>query len=178
MFASRLDIIPATIPHLERLIESDAAFHEAFGWRVVEGYNEFPDALVFSLEHLRAGLVEPAWWTHLFVLRATSELVGLGGYKGPPSAGMVEFGYAIAPAYRGQGFALEAATLLVDRAFAEPAVSRVIAHTLGEPNTSTRILQRCGLMMTGEIIDPDDGPIWRWELQRSAYNGKPMLREG
>ncbi|MBX3413892.1 MAG: GNAT family N-acetyltransferase [Pirellulales bacterium] len=169
--SARLAIIPATAEHLERLIEGEAAFHAAFGWRVVDDYNEFPEALVFSLNHLKARQVEARWWTQLFILTETAELVGLGGYKGAPVEGVVEIGYAIAPQYREQGLATEAARVLIARAFAEPVVSRVIAHTLAEPNASNRLLQRCGLKLAGEIVDPDDGPIWRWEIDRAAYNG-------
>lgn len=170
MSHTRLDVIPATIPHLERLLEGSDAFEAAFGWRVVETYNDFPEALVFSLDHLKAGRVEPRWWAQLFILRETAELVGLGGYKGSPVNGVVEFGYSIVPTYRRQGLATEAARVMIARAFEEPAVSRVIAHTLAEPNASNRLLRRCGLTMTGEVVDPDDGPIWRWEIERAAYN--------
>lgn len=173
--SARLAVIPADIEHLERLIEGDEAFLAAFGWRVVDDYNEFPEALVFSLNHLKARQVEPRWWTQLFIMPETSELVGLGGYKGAPVEGVVEFGYSIAPKYRGQGLATEAARVLIARAFAEPVVSRVIAHTLAEPNASNRLLQRCGLQMTGAVVDPDDGPIWRWEIDRAAYNGPVPL---
>lgn len=169
--STRLEIIPATIEHLERLIEGDNAFYAAFGWHVAETYNEFPEALVFSLNHLKARQVEPRWWAQLFIHTENAELVGLGGYKGAPVDGVVEFGYSIAPKYRRQGLATEAARVMLARAFAEPTVSRVIAHTLAEPNASNRLLQRCGLRMTGEVVDPDDGPIWRWEIDRAAYNG-------
>ena len=41
----------------------------------------------------------------------------------------------------------------------------VTAHTLAEENASTKVLQRCGFTRTAELIDPDEGPVWRWELQ-------------
>jgi RimJ/RimL family protein N-acetyltransferase len=46
-------------------------------------------------------------------------------------------------------------------------VRRAIAHTLPEANASGRVLAKCGLRFVGEVIDPEDGSVWRWERQRS-----------
>jgi hypothetical protein len=32
-------------------------------------------------------------------------------------------------------------------------------------NASTRILERIGMTLIGEVVDPDDGLVWRWETQ-------------
>ena len=40
--------------------------------------------------------------------------------------------------------------------------------TLAELNASTTVLQRCGMTKVGELVDPDDGPIWRWEVRRAG----------
>jgi hypothetical protein len=32
-----------------------------------------------------------------------------------------------------------------------------------EINASARVLEKSGFQKTGEIIDPEDGPVWRWE---------------
>jgi len=37
-----------------------------------------------------------------------------------------------------------------------------IAHTLPEPNASTRILEKVGLRRDGEARDPEVGVVWRW----------------
>ena len=41
----------------------------------------------------------------------------------------------------------------------------VRAHTLPEPTASTRVLAKCGFHFVGDIVDPDYGPIWRWESE-------------
>ena len=38
------------------------------------------------------------------------------------------------------------------------------AHTLAQPSASTHVLERLGFTRTAEINDPDDGPIWHWQL--------------
>mgnify|MGYP006144882195 CR=1 FL=1 len=52
---------------------------------------------------------------------------------------------------------------LVSTAAESDSVTQVIAHTLPELNASGVILTRNGFTRTGEVIDPDDGPVWRWE---------------
>ena len=37
------------------------------------------------------------------------------------------------------------------------------AHTLPTPNASTRVLAKCCFQYIGEVIDPEDGLVWRWE---------------
>jgi len=96
-------------------------------------------------------------------------VIGLADFKGPPDAdGVVEIAYGIVPAYRGQGLATEAAQALVKYAFASGRVPVVRAHTLPERNASTRVLARCGFKRVGEVVDPEDGLVWRWEKEEEA----------
>ena len=96
--------------------------------------------------------------------------MGLGGFKGPPSAeGVVEIGYAVAPAFRCQGLATDATTQMLERAFADPTIRAVDAHTLGTENPSTRVLQRTGFRKIAELSDPTEGPIWHWRLERTEH---------
>jgi ribosomal-protein-alanine N-acetyltransferase len=94
-------------------------------------------------------------------------VVGSAGFKGPPdSSGTVEIAYGIASSIEGQGYATEAAATLVAFAFAAPLVELVRAHTLPAANASTRVLIKCGFRQVDSIVDPDDGPVWRWERRR------------
>lgn len=68
-----------------------------------------------------------------------------------------------APQFAGQGYATEAATALVRFALASGQVRLVRAHTLPVANASTRVLLKCGFRHVGEVIDPEDGLVWRWE---------------
>ncbi len=106
------------------------------------------------------------WWMHFIIHEANRRLIGLGGFKGQPAGGQVEIGYEIAPGYRGRGLATEAARGMIDHALAHPTVDHVLAHTLPADSASTRILKRLGLRFVEALDDPDDGPIWRWRLDR------------
>ncbi len=107
-------------------------------------------------------------WTHGFslVLRESETLVGTAGFKGPPAAdGIVEIAYGVSPEYQGKGYATEAAQALTEYAFDSGKVRVVRAHTLPEANASRRVLTKCGFRRIGEVIDPEDGLVWRWEKQ-------------
>ncbi|MCI0632864.1 MAG: GNAT family N-acetyltransferase [Actinobacteria bacterium] len=160
--SAALVVVPATVEHVEALIAGDAVFEDRFDLTVVPGYLDFPGVL----EPTRRGLLEgadPEWGSHLFIDLAANELVGLGGYKGPPVEGGVEIGYSVAPSRCRRGYATSAARELIERARAA-GVTLVRAHTLPEPNPSTRVLERCGLRHVGNVIDREDGFVWQWEL--------------
>ena len=105
-------------------------------------------------------------WLHGFsvVLRENEAPVGSAAFKSPPmDGGVVEIAYGIAPEYQGRGFATEAAEALTAFAFESGLVRVVRAHTLPESNASARVLTKCGFRCLGEVIDPEDGLVWRWE---------------
>jgi ribosomal-protein-alanine N-acetyltransferase len=106
-------------------------------------------------------------WIHGFAIvhQSTRQTIGSCAYKGPPdSAGMVEIAYGVDPSHRGRGYATEAARALTSHAFSYPDVRTVRAHTLPHENASTRVLTKCGFTFAGQVIDPEDGPVWRWEI--------------
>jgi RimJ/RimL family protein N-acetyltransferase len=89
--------------------------------------------------------------------------VGLCAFKtAPDEAGTVEIAYMTFPAFEGRGHATAMAASLIRLAF-EAGAPLVIAHTLPEENASTRALRRNGFIFAGEVIDPEDGLVWRWE---------------
>jgi len=98
------------------------------------------------------------------VERDTGSSVGSCGFKGPPDAdGMVEVAYGIEPDQRGRGYATEAATALTSFAFASGRVGVVRAHTKPDNPASERVLAKCGFERIGDVMDPEDGLVCRWE---------------
>ena len=110
-------------------------------------------------------------WRHGFsmVHRETGCNVGSCGFKGPPADGFVEIAYGIEPEHRCKRYATEAAEALTSFAFAQN-VPLVRAHTFHEANASTRVLTKCGFLRIGEVIDPEDGLVWRWERHREQQH--------
>ena len=118
----------------------------------------------------------PDPWIHGFALvhRERDIVIGQCGFKGSPTPdGVVEIAYGISPAHQGNGYATEAANALVAYAFGSGLVRLVLAHTLPEPNASTRVLAKCGFRNVGEVVDPDDGVVWRWEKLNEASDDVP-----
>ena len=161
---ARLVLRSSTPLELEQLGTDSSTFEHTTQLRVTTGYLEFPDALAWALRALRERPADAEWTAPLlFIHRADRALIGFGGFKGPVDTdGAVELGYGIAPAYRRQGFATEAALAMLAHARTFPAIHTVLAHTLPERNESTRVLERCGFTLAGTLTDPTDGVVWRW----------------
>jgi RimJ/RimL family protein N-acetyltransferase len=139
-------------------------------------------AMIEAMSPEERAEVSPAWlaqlnasatqdpWTHGFSieLRECGAVIGKAAFKGPPTAdGVVEIAYGVDPDHQGKGYATEAAGALTAFALASGQVRTVCAHTLPEPNASTRVLTKCGFSFIGETIDPEDGLVWRWEKCRA-----------
>ena len=149
------------------MIKSEEAYEHMIGHKPACGLRDFYVSDDVSSEFLASLKTanETDVWTHGFaVVHLESRLViGSCGFKGPPSQeGAAEIAYGIVPDYQRRGYATEAALALVDFAL-DNGVRLARAHTLPEENASTRVLTKCGFNYVGEVIDPDDGPVWRWE---------------
>jgi [ribosomal protein S5]-alanine N-acetyltransferase len=156
----RLKLVPQTREEARRQIEEMAPHERA----------EVSAQWLARLEG--SNPIDP--WIHGFriVDRVSGGAIGSCGFKGPPGAdGAVEIAYGVAKEHERRGYASEAAEALVKYAFDKEEVQVVRAHTLPEPNASTRVLKKCGFRCVGEVIDPEDGLVWRWERIKSESTG-------
>ena len=165
---SRLTLLPSSPEYLLALIEEPKRFERLLELRAAEGLRNFFVSGDVSPEWLAAlrRSTGPDPWRHGFLVvdRESGWVIGMAGYKGAPdSTGMVEIAYGIVPSREGRGYATEAAAALVRFASAHEQVRLVRAHTLPLTNPSTRVLQKCGFRQVGTVVDPEDGPVWRWE---------------
>ena len=97
-----------------------------------------------------------------YLAEADGAVIGTCAFKSAPtSAGEVELAYMTFPAFEGRGHATEMIALLA--AIADSAGVLPIAHTLPEENASNKALRRNGFTFDGEVDDPEDGLVWRWE---------------
>jgi [ribosomal protein S5]-alanine N-acetyltransferase len=165
---AHLRLLPYSPEHLLALIEGEEHFEQGFGLPAAEGMRAFLVSDEVSpawLERLRASVVADPWVFGFAVVHRESGLViGSAAFKGPPDDdGVVEIAYGIVPVFQGQGYATEAARALIAYAFGSGRVRLVRAHTAPTPNASTRVLAKCGFQYVGEVVDPEDGRVWRWE---------------
>ncbi len=163
----RLNLIPTELKHFEAFERNENELAEMLDVEFADGWLVIPEAISFSHEFLKNNPDAANWWMYFFIHHDHHKLVGNGGFKGKPNdVGMVEIGYALAPAYRGKGLATEAAEGLINFAFFYPKVQTVQAHTLAEENESVKVLRKVGMILVKELNDPEDGDIWQWQLKR------------
>jgi RimJ/RimL family protein N-acetyltransferase len=160
-------LVRADLRLMDAALVGDDALGEALEHDVAAGWATFTGALKPARDALAADPEGAAWGTRFFVDGDPPELVGWGGFKGPPQAGVVELGYEIAECRRGRGIATAAVRAMLAEAFADEAVSAVIAHTLPQRNASNRVLEKVGFAFDDETLEDGD-VVWRFVLTRPA----------
>jgi RimJ/RimL family protein N-acetyltransferase len=168
---TRLTLHPWSPAQILTLIDEPDQFAERAGFTLAAGLRDSfigPEVSPAWVAALRAASGPDPWLGFFAVPRESNVIIGTIGFTGPPTAeGVVEVAYGFAPAFQGQGYATEATAAVTAFALGAPGVQRVRAHTLPEANASTRVLTKCGFQRVDEVIDPQDGLIWRWERRVS-----------
>lgn len=123
------------------------------------------DALPVFLEWIEAAPDRVGWYVWYAMMRAPHEaldmlasevgdiLMASGGFKGPPQDGVIEIGYSVLPRFQGQGYATEMVGALIDWAFAQEGVTRIVAETTADNVASLRLLHRLGFMQSGPAVE-------------------------
>ncbi|WP_370151536.1 GNAT family N-acetyltransferase [Streptacidiphilus sp. EB129] len=149
------EILPAEAENLA------AGGSGGIGWVPDGPYRGTRDACTGMTRAVQAGGYEPAWGVFAIIRLEDGAAVGGIGFHGPPSDGVAEIGYDLAASARGNGYATEAARLLVARALARPGVSHLIAHTEPGNTASQAVLTRVGFERDG--VGADD--LYRFVLR-------------
>ncbi len=163
-------LVRASLDLMDAALADDDSLAKALGFDVAAGWATFREALQPTRDALAARPRGCAWGTRFFVTDDPLELVGWGGFKGPPEDGVVELGYEIAEARRGRGLATAATRAMIAEAFADRRVTAVTAHTLAERNASNRVLEKVGFQYDGQAQE-DGEAVWRYSTTRSASGG-------
>jgi [ribosomal protein S5]-alanine N-acetyltransferase len=153
----RLDLVAATVEHLQAEIESSAQLGRLLNATIPDDWppGEYDrPAIEFFRDRLMQAPAAVGWFTWYAIERAggnrPARCVGAGGYFGPPDLdGTIEIGYSIAAPHRGQGFATEMVRALVGSALSLSNVFQVIAHVHSENLPSVKVLEHCGFSRTG-----------------------------
>jgi RimJ/RimL family protein N-acetyltransferase len=92
-----------------------------------------------------------AFGSYQLIRRADGHVIGDVGFMGPPDAtGAVSVGCAITEDARGQGYATEALSALLEWARGQSGLTCVLADTTRSNLASQRLLERVGLHRVGE----------------------------
>ena len=163
-------LLPIEADLAERLGEDSGRFRRHYGASVAaEDAPVVREVVEQTLGMLPNEPRDARWGGYLTVDDRSGLVVGSCAFKGPPTEdGTVEIAYYTFGPYEGQGYAKAMARALISSALSSPRVRRVVAHTLPESNPSTSVLRSVGMRFVDEVRDPEDGPVWRWQLEREA----------
>jgi RimJ/RimL family protein N-acetyltransferase len=167
----RMTLIPATLPMLRAELTRPEEFSRLLEAEVASPWppplnNEASNQ--WMIRQLEQNPETGGWGMWYYLLRRSGGqrpiLIGNGGYKGAPTSdGTVEIGYSIVESYQRKGLGSEAARGLVDHAFRDPSVKRVIAETFPHLVPSIGVLMKNGFHLTG--LGSEEGAI-QFELKR------------
>jgi RimJ/RimL family protein N-acetyltransferase len=115
------------------------------------------------VRRLAAHLLRDGYAGGQWMMVAGGEVVGLCGFKTPPSAdGEVELGYSVAASRRRRGHATAAIGAVLEAAQHDPALRVIVAVTAVDNIASQCVLERNGFERVGTHADPDEGEAVLW----------------
>lgn len=88
-------------------------------------------------------------------------------------AGEYDIGYRLARSVWGKGYATEVSRALVERGFADPAVTAIVACVTIGNAASCRVLEKVGLHRVSEFLMPGfDMPAAKYALTRAEWESR------
>lgn len=122
---------------------------------------------------------QKGWWLWLVIAKSANDtetankqrmLVGTAGYKGPADeTGSVEVGYSVVPSQQRRGYATEAVSRLIERAWEFPEVKQILGETLPHLTPSIRVMEKLGFNFIG--TGSEEGVI-RYVLMRGVTDSE------
>jgi ribosomal-protein-alanine N-acetyltransferase len=125
----------------------------------VEEAQVFMDAYTETYRRYRCG----RWGMEL---KSTGELVGWCGLKFHPNEQVHDVGYRLFKKHWGKGYASEACMRTIEYGFKDMNLARIVAHARKENVASLRVLEKCGMKITGEGQECG-GEIYVFQITRS-----------
>jgi [ribosomal protein S5]-alanine N-acetyltransferase len=169
----RVTLRRASIAELQAAVAGGTAFAELTGLEAPEGWPEKSAMFEYAISQLLLHPQDAEWWVYLF-LDESGQLVGSGGYHGPPVDESVEIGYEIAREFRKHRLGTAAVIELVVKAFdSGDDVQTVIAETEVKTNASVKILKGMGFRCIGTFYDEgyDENQL-EWRLDRTRFSDR------
>lgn len=174
----RLSLRLMTVEFLEASLQGDRERAEALlGLKVSPDWFRERDLMKIRLDDCRAGPAYAPFSLRGIGLVSSGAMVGHIGfhtrpdpaYLRPFAANGIEFGYTVYPAYRRQGYALEASIGMMRWAAREHAVERFVASVAPTNSASTALVKKLGFVRVGEHDDEVDGLEYVYVLE-----GEPL----
>lgn len=126
-----------------------------------EEYEIGPHITMF-LEKLREDSTQFGWGVWLVINKENNTIIGDIGFKGKPnSENTVEVGYGIIPSAQNKGYATEAVKEIINWAFTNDDVDKVVAECLHDNIPSIKVLEKLNMNKIGTVND-----MLKWELKK------------
>ncbi|MCI1591232.1 GNAT family N-acetyltransferase [Heyndrickxia oleronia] len=126
-----------------------------------EAYEIGPHITMF-LEKLREDSTQLGWGVWLVIIKENNTIIGDIGFKGKPnSENTVEVGYGIIPSAQNKGYATESVKEIINWAFTNDDVDRVVAECLHDNIPSIKVLEKLNMNKIGTVND-----MLKWELKK------------
>jgi [ribosomal protein S5]-alanine N-acetyltransferase len=159
--------VHADLPAIHQLLDHDLADSEMGneGQQSLDARRQWLDWTVLNYDQL-AKLYQPPYGDRAVVLKDEGTLIGACGYVpclGPydqipalragngraPGVGTTEFGlfWAVAPSRQRRGYATEAGQALIDYAFDQLSLGRIIATTTYDNAASLAVMRKLGMTL-------------------------------
>jgi len=104
--------------------------------------------------------------------RATGAFLGRVGPLQPPGYPGFEIAWGLAPAARGKGYAVEAASAAIDWSFAHVPLDRIVSLIHPRNRASQRVAERLGERRTDAQFAPFREPCDIWEMRREDWSAR------
>jgi ribosomal-protein-alanine N-acetyltransferase len=173
LLTSRLELVAATVelakaeinnlPLLAHLLDTPTPAN----WPPPLNDEHSQQHFLASLQNAEAN--DAGWNLWFCIRREPRELVGNAGFKGSPTDGLVEIGYSMLETHQRHGYATEAVQALIDWAFQNRGVQRVVADTLPGLTPSIRVMEKSGFVFIGDGPMEDGMRTIRYELIRARF---------
>lgn len=164
LHTARLDLVPFDLDFCRAVLAGDRAF--AAEWLgadlgVWPGTDEADGFFPIVARALREDSSVARWWGRAVIVRMFGTVAGSVGLKGQPRDGRVEVGWGIERAFRGQGYAREAARAVIADAFGHREVREVVAHIDPANAPSVRVAEGIGMhRATATVAQHTDPSLW------------------
>lgn len=186
------DTIDTLILESDRLIlralrprDADAIAHHVNDWDVVRytAMIPFPYERQMAVDFIasQAALPRRGSFNLAITRKSDGQVMGCIGLIRIAEADEAELGYWLGRGFWAQGYATEAVRLLIDFAFADLGLRRVLASAVPTNKASHRVLEKNGLIASGadEIAAPARGhplQVILRRVDRENWPPKPALR--
>lgn len=123
------------------------------------GVRTLEDTPAYVANGPQASYREHGYGLYIVELRESGTPVGLCGLVKRPYLQHADLGFAFLKAFRGQGYALEAARATLAHARDDFGMTRLAAITSLDNEASMSLLRKLSFDLTGQITSPADGAV-------------------